>query len=442
MSHVSAQPLRSGNSGANIALILLAVLVIGGFGWLLTRDGEQPLARSPMGFAGLVHWAKLQGSDVQNLEGVGMEANRVGLRILPLFDTDLETFFEPPEDRAAYLRTGTEFNISLYIVREKVEIVPSLVIAPKWTRGARHSGYAHASLLLEVADNARPFEQLGFGQDMLTRPDMKLAQLPGTLPEGQRHTATIYAPQLFRRDLPQACSPVFDTPFGALLITCQENGTDTLLLSDPDLLNNHGLGLGGNAALVADFLGPYVAEGTVLVDMTTAQRIFPERPELPRREWSDLLRFFEYPLSLFWAALALAVALGLWRSWRRLGPPARPFNDDIGASKSVSIAAKARLMRAADRKAHVFEAYVQSRLRWLDHRLHGHHGHSEDLLRRLVQQVKNKDPDLARSFGAAAAAAMSGQSDTSATALVAISDRFEAEIEKVLYEFGRTSRTS
>ncbi|MEO0911490.1 MAG: hypothetical protein AAFY59_00655 [Pseudomonadota bacterium] len=439
---------QGGPNIANAALVAIALAVVAGFAYLILSTNERPLARSAMGHDGLVKWLATSDIPVQKPYGLQVEAKTIGLRVLPLHDTDLANSFEAPEDREAYLRTGTEYDIRTDTVRRKIDLVETLVIAPKWMRGARHSGYAHASLLLKEEDAARPLRQLGLGRDLIFRPralqiefqDVFEGQPNLTAPISAPLTASLYAPQLFKRDLPEACTPLFSARLGHLLIRCALGNSEAMFLSDPDLMNNHGLHQGRNAELAAAFLEPYAQKGPILVDTSAFVFLTPEPPDLRRREWSDLLRFFEYPLSLLWAALGAAACLALWRSWVRFGPVDRPFNDEMRAAKSVSIAAKARLMRMSDREARVFEAYIQSRLRWLDQLLHGPHSAEEDLLRRTVGQIKRKNPELAKSFGAAAAAALSQHTHATPATLMSLADRFEAETEKVLNEFGRSPR--
>ncbi len=435
--HMEAQQR---NTVANVAMIVLALLVVAVFTYLLMGNSQRALSRSATGHDGFVQWLQSDQINIKKPFGLSLEADLVSLRILPLHDTDLETPFAAPEEREDYLKTGTEYDIRARVVENKLAIVRTLIIAPKWTLGARHSGYAHESLLLEDENASRPFRQLGLMSGDFSRPRAKLVEIIDQVSTGESFSVTLYAPQLFPRNLPDACEPVFGSAIGHLLISCMRDGEEVLMLSDPDLLNNHGLSLGQNAAFARAFFRPFAEPGMILLDTTTSRFLTPEPPILRKREWADLLRFFEYPFSLLWGALALGAALALWRSWMRVGPPDTPFHDQLGASKSVSIAAKARLMRMADKRAQIFEAYIQSRLRWLDQVLHGPHTAGEDQLRRIVGQIRRKDETLAQSFGAAAAAALSQHTNASPAALKSLADTFEAETEKVLYEFGRSPR--
>lgn len=442
MSETATEPKRgNANSGLMIGLGALAVLLIAALYFASTS--ERPLARSQLGFDGLLRLLRAQDIPAQSATGASSEPGTFGLRILPLFDTDLRNTFYAPSEKDAYLKTGTEIDLWASTVQQKLMNIPTLLIAQKWQRGVRHSGYAHDSLLLPLADVQRPLSQINAPPGLvLIRPEAKFFEFQARLPGEGAFRPKLYAPQLFNRSLPEACSSLMGGSFGHLLVECTyeyDGGKEKVIfLSDPDLMNNHGLHLGENARLASALIAARTGAKPAVLDMTryTFTREWARAYEA--REWSDLLRFFGYPFSMLWLGVGALTLLAVWRSSRRIGPADRVFVDTMRASKSVSIEAEAHLMGVADRRGHVFEAYIQARMRWLNQQLHGPHIPGEDQLQRLVKLIRTKNPDVARSFGQAATTALMQHTTASPQAQVAMAERFEQETEKVLHEFGRT----
>ena len=116
------------------------------------------------------------------------------------------------------------------------------------------------------------------------------------------------------------------------------------VLSDPDLLNNHGLRLGQNAAIADDFLRKTAGEATVLIDLSRDNWFAPDdAPPQRDRTWADLLRFLEPPFLAVWIGAAAVLVLILWRSLRRAGPVL--VEVAAGSGKMQAVGARARLMR-------------------------------------------------------------------------------------------------
>lgn len=427
----------------NIGGIFLVVagLALGlGLIWMTFGPGERPLSRSAMGHNGAIAYLRTQGHDIQLATGLPMSRDDVALRILPLHDTDLFAEFVPPEDREAYLRTGTEYDITSFVVLEKIERAPTLLIAPKWTRAVRHSGFAHDSLLLPVADASDPFLSIGFLDADFIRPRVKLLEMQAALPSAPGASITLYEPQLFPITLPEGCTSLIGNSVGHLLVECVRDGITVRLLSDPDLMNNHGIGLGQNAMTTSALMSQLAGGGRILVDPTVLPFLNEGPTEVEARDWADLARFFTFPFSLLWAGAVLIFALALWRSSVRTSPPERPFDDEPGASKSVSIAAKARLLRLTGHDFPVFRAHMHARLHWLDQELHGKDMPTDDPLPRIQERLNRRNPEIAKSFVVAATAVETAPRNAPRHVLMSLASAFEDETAKVLDEFGRTSR--
>jgi hypothetical protein len=418
-------------------VVILALVAFGAI-WLLTRNEEGPLHRSAVGHDGLIEWARGSNVEVRGSRIGQQQASLIGLRILPLFDTDLTTKFVKPETQAEYLKTGDEIDLEPLVIAEKTRLVRTLIVAPKWTRAMRHSGYAHESLLLKAEDVERPLSQIGRLPIKIVRPAAKAVTISADEGLLAGETATLYAPQLFHPDLPANCSSLMGDRTGHLLVDCGDKKNSVLVLSDPDLIDNHGLNLGDNARLALRMLEAFADGKPVLVDYSDRVFLTPDPPIIHKREWSDLLRFFAYPFSLIWLGLGVVTLLAIWRSGVRFGPPRKVFTDAIGTSKAVSIAAKGRLLRLSGNDRELTEAQADNMVQELAAELLGPHRRA-DSLRQLVAVVSRRNARLAAELSATHARVMTVRHDAPVSHMLDLLSDFEATIEKVRHEFGRTS---
>ncbi|MEM6489700.1 MAG: hypothetical protein AAF677_15765, partial [Pseudomonadota bacterium] len=240
--------------------------------------------------------------------------------------------------------------------------------------------------------------------------------------------------------------PVIGTADAMLLGHCKVNdkklfdgGVSFYLLSDPDLLNNHGLALGDNAALVARMLPQMAGGGQVVIDYSV--RIWAQNRLLRReREWSDLLRFFGPPFTILWVGMAAVMALVLWRAWVRYGATLRRPRREPGASKTVSIAAKARLMRLSGHDGALLGAYVAQRLNAVAARLLGpHRPVMSDPARPLLDWLERRNPKAGARLDAAVQAARATLPDAPAAEVARRLDDVEHALEQVINDAGRTA---
>ncbi len=441
MSYYSTDSRESGIKPADIISVLLIVVLAVAASWYMMGQRDYPLRQSAMGHVGLIAWLRDQGLEAREARGLTVTPDKVGMRILAIHDTDLARAFAAPADKADYLATGTEYDIRASTVLQKINLLPSVIIAPKWSRAARHSGYADASLLLPVDVASRPFLQLNVMEKPFQRPTPKLLEMsaPSTV-DGPAQSVTLYSPQLFHRDVPEGCTSLLGGAIGHLIIECEGHNRSFIAISDPDFLNNHGLALGQNAAIAATMIGQWANELPVIVDTTT--RLFTEDtlPELPQRAWTDLLRLFSYPFTILWAAAGMVLALALWRSWYRFGPPIPAFVDGLGASKATSIEAKARLLRLTGNDTALFETYIAARIRALEEAIFGINTVAADPVRRIFTLLEGRNHELAIDFGKATAAAQTPTPGTPETGLLDLAEQFERQTERVLNELGRSSQ--
>ncbi|WP_112322437.1 hypothetical protein [Oceanibium sediminis] len=413
------------------ALVLAGALVAYAF----FAPGQMPLERSALGHRGLVHWLQAEGQDARY---AGFETLTYGdptLRVLPIADTDLDAPFTRPAEDRAYLMTGTERDLYRFTAENKLRGLKTLVLAPKWARALRHAGLAHYSLLLEPDEASRPFLTLDLTETPLERLSPRLVTFDAALPDGPRYDLTLYAPQVFTEPLAEGCTPLLSAPRGHLLIECARGGDapPTIALSDPDLLNNHGLALGDNAALASELVARLSAGAPVLVDTTDYLFTFPVVPPREQRSWSELSRFYAYPFSIAWGGLAILTVLLLWRAAVRFGPPRKVFQDQMSAARSSSIRAKARVLRLAGNDRRLFETHVANRLRRIERALFGQVAPG-DPQARIVEFVKRRDPALAAGFAQAATAITTAPSGTSAETLARALDDFELQARRMMNE--------
>lgn len=323
---------------------IVALLALVAVSYVLSQR-QQELRSSPVGLDGLQIWLTSEGGDAQNFSGGWLlDPGTIGLMVLPVYDTDLDRESDPPRTKDDLLFQQDESDLDWYTLDEKIEAVPTLIVLPKWRSGMRLTGIAHPDLLVEERRlNAFLKSLTGLGSVQVSRAARAFTALPYTSSASQAYSAELYAAQLFDGT---DCDPLIGSGAETLLASCPLAGSDqsVLILSDPDLLNNHGLRLGQNALIAKDFLLASAGDGKVVIDYSRDNWLSYMDEAIQReRTWSDLLRFFEPPFLAIWLGAGLTLALALWRSIRRAGPVVRSGSG--GVSKMQAIRARARLMR-------------------------------------------------------------------------------------------------
>jgi hypothetical protein len=196
----------------------------------------------------------------------------------------------------------------------------------------------------------------------VTRPDQPV-EWKGDLP-----TPTLASPQLVRSD---ELEPLLETAQGMLVGRRSGEGWETIVVSDPDVLATHGLGLGENAALalaVVDLLGGEARP--IVVDETLHGHAV--RPSLAR----ELLRF---PLVLATLHAVLAGLLLAWTALVRFGRPRAP-EPALRAGKATLVEHTAELLRAGGHLGHAAQAYLRAA--------------KDDVVARLRPPGESTEPDL------------------------------------------------
>ncbi len=251
-----------------------------------------------------------------------------------------------------------------------------LLVLPKW-RGVpstRHPGWiADADLV--------PIGQADWALSLVL-PKSRLVRRPGAVERwtvnGYRDLSpTLAAPvQLVRAE---GLKPIIATDDGVLLGLLQTQHQRIWVLSDPDLLSDHGLAAPGNAAIAVTFFeSARGAAGTVVFDETIHGYV-----GAPPNPLQLLLRF---PFVVATAFGVVAVALLLWATVGRFGAP-EPLPPPLDAGRAGLIRSAARLLTAAGDRGAVAQRYVQAMVRAAASDLHAPPDLTGDALLGWLQRI-------------------------------------------------------
>jgi len=167
-----------------------------------------------------------------------------------------------------------------------------------------------------------------------------------------------------------------------------ERGRRLWVLSDPDVIENHGIVQGDNAAFVLALIDALRwRKGSVVFDETVHGYV--ARPASPMR------LLFEFPFVVTTALGLIALALLLWATMGRFGPP-ETAPPALRSGKRGLIENAAKLLGFAGHQRRMVRRYVQATIRDAARQLHAPRGLSDaallDWLRR-VGQARNADID-------------------------------------------------
>lgn len=440
---------RDGDAGNSAPLIILAVVVITGLALMYFSSSSNRIDRSAIGTDGLAIWFQEQGIAVQKTapeEIVGQKTPI--LRILPLYDTDLTVGRQESEALEEGSPRATLRNLSLAAFRAKIDSADTLVVLPKWRSDMITSATADPDVLIP------PGQMTVFGLwrgPTVTDAGEGFVQAPITnrqTKETLEGEAALYAPRVLSDTVNDECTPILTlTGKGTLLARCDDlwgDGSSFYLLSDPDLVDNHGLANGDNAELAVAMIAPLAKDRPVYIDTTTYTNITDTSGQDPRvRSLADLGRFFEYPFSLFWIGIVIASGLALWRGSRRFGAPVGEAQILDVASKTRTITASARLLRLAGSQSDLVTAYIRARMETLDGIVLGASRRpmaadavASEIIRRVRHRVPETGARLAEAYGQLA----EDIADTHQRLAALIP--FEEAFQETLDAFGYASRPS
>lgn len=163
---------------------------------------------------------------------------------------------------------------------------------------------------------------------------------------------TIDQPQLVWDDY---IVPIIHSEAGVLLgeigIEYSDGTEGTVwILSDPDILSNHGIGRGDNAELTVRIIDDLRAGGGVVIDET--MHGYDKPPSIFRE-------MFEFPLLLATLQALLTVAILLWAATGRFGSP-RGQVAAIAPGKAFLIDNTASLLHFGGHGNHMLSRYLQT----------------------------------------------------------------------------------
>lgn len=188
---------------------------------------------------------------------------------------------------------------------------------------------------------------------------------------------TIASPvQLVRSDRLQ---PIIAAAQGILVGEIVERGRRVWVLSDPDVIANHGLGHEGNAALGVAIIDALRGEGGPVVFDETVHG-YEVRPASP------FLLMFKFPFVVATMLGALAVVLLLWATVGRFGAPqAAPA--PLSAGRRGLIENVAKLIEFAGHRQLMVGRYVEATIRDVARQIRAPRGMSDRALRDWLRRV-------------------------------------------------------
>jgi hypothetical protein len=482
MSSKSSNRLSTVVSGAIVALAIGAVVFL-----VLQIRFTIPLDRSAIGFDGLARLLQDEAYEARTFTGGDeLEVDGLGLRIVPVYQEGLASAFLSGRSEEAYLEPPAR-SIPLYVIIAKAEAAPTLVIMPKWSDGIRRSALAHPDFLLNHPDRfPAPEENADAAPDPEEDADAEPDETPADTetPDGSEADATreyelgesrvtlnddldeltkeedetgpefvlpelylertdtlqvetisarffgdvsLRAPQFMQ--LPETCEPLIGDRDAAVLARCHF-GTEKIdywVLSDPDILNNHGLHAGSNAAAALAIVDELAGGEEIVIDYTT--RLW-SRPVEDRRTLDELLRFVAPPFVWLWLAAGLVFLLAWWRGFVRDRPVFSLFDHGHRGARETVVVAQSRLMRNTGRDGALLRVLAQQRALALCDLLLGRDDRSSNRQARMLAFVARRNRDLAERLTAAFQEAEAAPEHLNTGAAVALLTRLETAYEE------------
>jgi len=446
--------------GVDIAVIAgLALLVVAAFALLPGRDRTRDLDASTIGTDGLAMWLRAEGISARAYDGFGrLRGGGLGLRVLPLYDAVPDQDRLSPITEPDLIFQQSERDAEMTILIAKLRQYPTLVILPKWRTGMRLLHAAHPDLLIgQNTLNAPAFAGLRAGG--MVNISAGVATFRYAPLNAPTLTARIHAPQTLAASAD--CTPILGTPGAMLLGRClfdttknRRNGKNLnrryvsqpqdgyWLLTDPDLLNNHGLTQGDNAAIATAMIRNAAGGGDVIIDLTPDMWHLEDDDGVRRtREWSDLAPLFAPPFTALWAGLAALAALMIWRGGVRHGAPLPEGAGGPGAARAVAVDAAARLLRLSGHDGALLAAWAEQRLAGAAVALLGPHRKTTvDPGTQLTAWLARRDAARAQALATVIKAVRAAPPEMGPAGALRLMDDFEAQVEQVLHDAGRPSK--
>jgi hypothetical protein len=172
---------------------------------------------------------------------------------------------------------------------------------------------------------------------------------------------------------------IIATDGGMLLGEIRDRDRRIWVLSDPDLISNHGLAREGNAALaLALFKRLRSADGSIVFDETIHGYL--ARPASP------LLLMFRFPFVVATLQGLIAIMLLLWATLARFGTP-QSAPPPLRAGREGLLQNIAKLIEHAGHQQAVIRRYISETIRDVARQLHAPRGLSGEALTAWLQRV-------------------------------------------------------
>jgi hypothetical protein len=357
-----AQPLFSPLMAVALVVVgifsFLAYLVLSAYAPEISgEDGRATaLSRSAIGYAGLPVFLRAQEIPALVSRGLTEEAAASASLFLltPELSNDAEEF---PEN------------------------APRLIILPKWQPAAHPQirGWVRKAGMFDTGDIAELMEPLAPGMEVRRRIGVPLARARHD-PRGV--TSEIGPIESLQTIRGEGWQSLLSDGAGGTILAVMEGELETYVLSDPDIMNTHGLRHIANARLTVDMLQLMRAsEGPVVLDATLNG--FRRSPNLLRLA-------FEPPLlAVTLCALFAAVLIGL-HAGTRFGSPRAP--ERIFAFGKQALADNsAGLIAMAGREHRMAVRYAQGTRDSVARAVGAAHEAGGDELNRVLERLSKRE---------------------------------------------------
>jgi hypothetical protein len=247
-----------------------------------------------------------------------------------------------------------------------------LFVLPKWDGRSDEAKPRWLEIAVPLPrDDVQAILQLAIPDGRVRRAKMPMSWKLGSLGV----TPTLTAPQLIETS---RLKPIVATDQGILIGELVRGEQRIWILSDPDILSNHGLGRGDNSVLalaLVDALRP--RGGTVIIDET----IHGFRQE------SNLWRaMFQYPFVIAILQAAAAIIALIWAATGRFGAPI-PAEKPLKAGKVTLLNNTASLLQFGGHGPEILRRYLDATFRDVVRRLRAPRNIDEDSLVAWVDRV-------------------------------------------------------
>lgn len=363
------------------------------------RLSDSAYDRSALGIKGLELLLEERGIETSRPDGRRIVAEAPNtLRILPIRGGSLV-----PDDP-----DQAETTLEDALSGDGLFSMPTLVILPKWHDSVTVTGVARPSQLVDQNRLVRDLARMLMDPLTVKRAPVAFFEEDGVFKTGGMKKTTLFQGQLFdRSSIPGYCNELFGVSHGALLIVCDLD-SKFYLLSDPDILNNHGLALGENADTSLTVMSLLFADSStvrLLIDQSghsLAQAGADSQAEEPSDPLADFERLFAYPFNVIWGVLLAITLLFFWRGAWRFGPAAPSGITGYGRSKRAVVDAEARLLRLSGNDGQMTAQYVRALLFDKAAHVFGPSARHASDLDRFFAHLANRDKGLSDALHAVA----------------------------------------